>query len=266
MNSRKLIITLVLLCTGCGLHAEDHGKAKVMLFGVFHFANPGLDKVKTDQLNVMTDANQSYLEQLAQRIAEFRPTVVLLEYGPANQAKVQALYETYRAGSRKLKSNEIYQLGFRIAGLANLQSVHTFDERTIGWNAEPMFEYMKTSDTQAEAEINKLYADMTRETELAHKTLSLKELLLQSNDPLQDQLNKSSYILTNDVGAGVNYVGADAAASWWHRNFRMYANIQQAAQPGERVLVIGGQGHIAILRDLLALDEARKAVDVIHYL
>ena len=42
----------------------------------------------------------------------------------------------------------------------------------------------------------------------------------------------------------------------------MYANVQKAAAPGERVLVIGGSGHIAIVADLLALDEKREAVDV----
>ena len=39
-------------------------QSSVMLLGVFHFANPGLDKVKTDQFNVMTEENQIYLEEL----------------------------------------------------------------------------------------------------------------------------------------------------------------------------------------------------------
>ena len=39
--------------------------------------------------------------------------------------------------------------------------------------------------------------------------------------------------------------GADASASWWQRNFRMYALIQQHAQPGARDIAIGGQGHTA---------------------
>jgi predicted proteasome-type protease len=46
----------------------------------------------------------------------------------------------------------------------------------------------------------------------------------------------------------------------------MYALVQRHAQPGERVLVIGGQGHIAIMRQLLADDRDREAVDVHPYL
>ncbi len=73
-------------------------------------------------------------------------------------------------------------------------------------------------------------------------------------------------IVTNPVGDQNNFVGADASASWWHRNFRMYAHVQRYARPGERVLVIGGQGHTAILRQLLADDPDREAVDVRPFL
>jgi hypothetical protein len=272
-RGRQVVIQIVLLAL-LGLVgslsrnavAEDHPPAQVMLFGVFHFANPRLDQVKTDQLDVMTAENQAYLSGLAERIATFNPTVVMLEYDPAMQDTMLAKYQQYREGSLVLATNEVYQLGFRIARLAGLASVHSFDEQTIGWNAEPMFEYMKTSDPKAQRQMDEVYEKLTRETEAAHRTLSLQALLRKANDPAEDKFNKSLYLMTNEVGAGVNYAGADAAASWWHRNFRMYANIQQAARPGERVLVLGGQGHIAILRDLLALDELRKAVDVVPLL
>lgn len=36
----------------------------------------------------------------------------------------------------------------------------------------------------------------------------------------------------------------------------------QAAAPRHRVLVVAGQGHTAILKDLLAIDGEREAVDV----
>jgi hypothetical protein len=46
----------------------------------------------------------------------------------------------------------------------------------------------------------------------------------------------------------------------------MYANVQTAAAPGRRVLVIAGAGHTAILKDLLAIDGQRVAEDVVPYL
>ena len=59
--------------------AETTAPAKVMMVGVFHFANPGLDKVKSDQINVTTAENQAYLIALSKRLSEFKPTHVLLE-------------------------------------------------------------------------------------------------------------------------------------------------------------------------------------------
>ena len=83
-------------------------------------------------------------------------------------------------------------------------------------------------------------------------------------------LTKIATAAANQVGGirivYLSSVGADAAASWWHRNFRMYANIQKAAALGDRVLVVAGQGHTAILKELLAADDQRRARDVREYL
>ena len=106
----------------------------------------------------------------------------------------------------------------------------------------------------------------TDEQQKAHSTLALGELLKMTNDPDQDRGNKSFYLRTNHVGTDDIFVGADATASWWHRNFRMYAKIQRQATPGQRVLVIGGQGHTAVLREFLDIDADRDSVDPLPFL
>jgi len=262
----QILILCALIIAPLDSPAEDQTQAEVMIFGVFHFANPGRDVVKTDQINVMKKDNQEYLNGLAERLAAFRPTVVLVEEDPKNQTVLEEKYELYLADSFELPSNETYQLGFRVAKNAGLQSVYAFDEREVHWDAESLFAYMPDNEPETQARMNRLIQEVTSEFERAHSTKSLAELLMMSNEVEKDQLNKHMYLLTNHVGAGENFVGADAAASWWHRNFRMYANIQKHAQPGARVLAIAGQGHTAILKDLLELDRDRTAVDVRPYI
>ena len=259
--ARGLLIISLTLSPAC-LIADTNSPAQVMLVGVFHFANPGKDVVKTKQVNVMTLENQAYLDRLAGRIAEFNPTVVLLEFNPANEADMQKSYRDFLADNFELTSNEIYQLGFRIARQSGVKTVYSFDERSVGWQAKELFEYMPEHDVAAEERLTSLIEEVTIAQNEAHATKSLPELLMQANDSEEDNINKYFYVTTNDVGAGDNFVGADATASWWHRNFRMYAIIQKHAQPGERVLAIGGQGHTAILKDILALDRDRVAIDV----
>lgn len=245
---------------------EELPPAQVMLFGVFHFSNPGLDVVRTDQIDVMTDENQAYLEALSDKLSKFNPTVVLLEFGPERDPEMQERFRHYVDGSYELSSNEVYQLGFRVAARSDADTVHGFDESNVHWQGQPLFEYLESNDTNTSAKFNALIGEITLADQKAHDSLSLRELLVRSNDADQDALNRSIYLLTNPVGGDDNFVGADATASWWHRNFRMYSVVQRYAQPGERVLVIGGQGHTAILRQLLADDREREAVDVRPYL
>lgn len=259
-----LVLGIALLSTHA--MANEQAKAKVLVMGAFHFANPKKDVIKTEQINVMTDENQKYLIGLTQRIAEFKPTVVLLEFDPENTEKMNSRYRNYLGGTYELPSGEVYQIGFRIARQVGLKEIFSFDEREIGWNAKPMFEYMKKNAPQTAEKMNDLIKKITQETKKDHATKSLSELLKDANSLEKDKFNQSMYIMTNHLGAGDSFEGADAAASWWHRNFRMYANIQKHAQPGERVLVIGGQGHTAIIKDFLALDHDRELIDIVPYL
>lgn len=240
--------------------------ARVMLIGMFHFANPGRDMVKSGVIDVMTPTNQAYLDGLAARLAASAPTDVLAECSPADQEKYDRRFDDYLAGRYELPSNETYQIGFRVAKLAGLRGVTCFDEDEVGWDAQPMFDYMDAHDTRAKQDIEARFKVLSAEQDREQSSLSLAQLLHLANDPSRDAINKGLYLRTNAVGAGDGFAGADASASWWHRNFRMYANIQKAAAPGRRVIVLAGQGHTAILRDLLAVDDRRSADDVRVYL
>ena len=191
---------------------------------------------------------------------------MLLEIDPADEELIQERYKDYRAGNFDLRTNEIYQLGFRIAAESGLEEVFAFDEREIQWNPGPLFDYMPDNAPETQEAVDELIRQITEQMQQAHDTLTLKQLLLLMNEEEMDRRNKSIYLLTNQVDAGGSFVGADASASWWHRNFRMYANIQRHARPGARVVVIGGQGHTAILKDFLADDAKRVAADVLPYL
>lgn len=275
MRASRFFLFAVLACGVCAgtrpaaaaeppsvFGAVPANAAKVMMLGVFHFANPGRDLVKSGVIDVMTPANQAYLQKLATRIAAFRPTDVLIECEPSQQSRYDADYAAYQADTFKATSNENHQLGFRVAKAAGLKRVTCFDEGKVGWEAEPMMAYIKAHEPQTQAAFDAAIQALSGRESREQATLSLGQLLLLSNDPARDRENKAFYLATNAVDAGASFAGADAAASWWHRNFRMYANVQRAAMPGHRVLVIAGAGHTAILKDLLAIDTQRQAADV----
>ncbi len=259
----KFLIAILSLLFSWPLHAEE--PAQVILIGTFHFSNPGMDAVKVKTFDVLSDESQAFLQAFTERLAAFKPTKILLEYNPENELLMNQQYTDYLAGNYELEVNEIYQLGFRIAKAAGLQGVQSFDHRDLQWNAENMFDYAKEHDSPEMKNFNQIIADVTRQENQDRDTMNLRELLQRSNDPEQDRINMNLYLATNAIGAGDGWSGADASASWWQRNFRMYANIQKAAQPGERVIVIGGQGHTAILKTFLEIDSQLEGVPVTSY-
>jgi hypothetical protein len=250
---KRLVTTIFTLLLTISAHANE--PAQVMLIGTFHFDNPGNDIVKMKDVDILDEASQQYLQQFAKRLAEFKPTRILLEYNPENEELMNQRYADYLAGSYELGVNEIYQLGFRIASQSGLKSIQSFDHRELEWQAEAMFEYAKQNDSPEMKTFNEIIAALTKEEEQTRATKSLRELLMRTNDDQNDRLNMDLYLATNAIGVDDGWSGADSSASWWQRNFRMYANIQKVAQPGERIIAIGGAGHMAILKQLLEIDQ-----------
>lgn len=240
--------------------------SEVMMFGSFHFNNPGLDTVKSSVIDITTIENQQYLVELSTSIAnDFSPTHVLAECSLKMQDKINQDYKSFLAGEFALPVNETYQLGFRIAKLAKAQGIVCFDERDTPWKAGPLMSSMPKDAPEIQKEVEQVLAKFSKDTSKMHTTMSLKDILASSNDQDKDRFNKSLYLLTNSVGAGDSFVGADAAASWWHRNFRMYANVQKIAKENTRVFVIAGAGHTAIMKDFVKFDTKVVGKDASTY-
>ncbi len=239
--------------------------ARIMLLGSFHFDNPGLDAVKLTPIDVTKPASQAYLEALAARLARFAPTRVVLEYAPGDDEAVNRRYAAFRDGTPALGRSELQQIGFRVARLAGLERVHGFDAQAPAQDLE-LWARIGT-DAALAARFNRLVEEESRRQQSLHDHASLREILLDHNSLPEDLRNKGFYMRFNDQGvAQGSFRGADASADWWHRNLRMYARLQAYAQAGERVLVIAGSGHTAILRDFLRADGERVEEDVKPYI
>lgn len=267
-RSGTILFTVLLLMAGAMPLAADGPAgappAQVMLLGLFHFDNPGLDAVRYEPIDVMQPEAQAYIAALAGRIAAFAPTRVLLEYREDSDARINGQYADYLAGRFALPRNEIYQLGFRVARLAGHTRVHGFDVPAPA-TEDPLWGYLSRVPA-TEKKLMDLIARESARLQEIHQTRALAEILALGNTAEEDRRNKGFYMLLNDVAADKGlFHGADAAANWWHRNLRMYALVQMHAQPGERVLVIAGSGHTAILRDLLRNDSERVEEDVLGY-
>jgi hypothetical protein len=243
------------------------GRIPVLLVGSYHMANPGLDRFNLKADDVLTPSRQAEVITLVQRLAAFRPTKVLIEQ-PWQDSAVATAYRAYRAGGR-LSANEYQQIGFRLAGQLGHASVFPIDVgATVAGNPVEAF-------VGAHPEQGRLLADLDRFGRgaigvmaewLAHGTVG--EMLAHLNEP--DRLRQANqpylrYFLP--LVAGDDYAGADFVADWYRRNLRIMANIDRTATaPGDRLFVIYGQGHAALLRPMLEDSGRLCPVDPLPFL
>lgn len=238
--------------------------AQILVLGTYHFDNPGLDVVKTDVADVLTPGRQAEIGQVVDALARFRPTRIAVEARPSASARLDSLYAAYRAGRHTLASTEVQQLGFRLAERFSHPGVHAIDQPgEFPFGA--LMEYAQRHDTAAAGWIQRTMAGIAAE-QSRRQRLTIPEILHLENDPARIREGHALYLSLGRVGAGDTWVGADLVASWYARNIRIFAALQRIAEPGDRVLVIFGAGHAAILRELIAGDPRLELVEAGAYL
>ncbi|MDX1911132.1 MAG: DUF5694 domain-containing protein [Saprospiraceae bacterium] len=235
---------------------------QVMVLGTFHFdrSRDGSDVIAHNHLDITTPENQRELERIASDIATaFRPTMIVVEWMPDYQPKMDSLFALYQKKQLKLPQNETFQLGFRIAGKMGLPTVYCVDNRPEqpesielidDWEAYAQslgqFNTMKEYDKS-----NGLFNDYM--DQMLSK-LSLKQYLMLVNSPEYLKRYKQ-FSLTGLVNLGYmdTYIGADLTGNWYRRNTRIFVNIRNRCKTRhERILVIYGAGHKWILDELFS--------------
>ena len=240
-------------------------RAQVVVLGTFHFGNPGLDLVKTNVADVLTPGKQTEIEQVVRALARFRPTKIAVEVSADRGARLDSLYAAYRAGRDTLGRSEVQQLGFRLAerlGHSRLYAADHGGEFPFG----AVMEYAQRRDPAFVQRVQQATAEMAAEMNRNQQQKSIGEIFRLENEPARIRRGHAMYVEIASVGAGDTYVGAELLAKWYARNIRIFSELQRIAQPGDRVLVIFGAGHAAILRELIASDPRLELVETNQYL
>jgi hypothetical protein len=241
------------------------GPAEVLVLGIYHFANPGLDVVRTDVADVLASGRQAEISAVADAVARFRPTRIAVEQLPAAAPRLDSLYAAYRAGRHELRRDETEQLGFRLAARLGHDRLYPIDHRgEFPFGA--VMEYAQQHDAAFVAFVQAELARITAESNRQQRELTVGEILRLINEPAKLAGDHGTYLRFARVGAGDTYVGAELLSKWYDRNIRIFVNLQRLAQPGERILVIMGSGHSPILRELIGYDPDMVLVEAIAYL
>ena len=245
---------------------------QVMVLGTYHFGNPGRDKVNVRVDDVTTPRRQRELEALADAIATFRPTRVMVEIQRPGPAYDVTDYPAFSSAVLHTDRDETTQIGYRIAARVGLRSVQGIDEQP-GKN-EPDYFPIDRVEAYAKAHGEQAYLDAAfatvqasaRQFEAEQARTSIPKMLIRYNDPSTPMGGQDLYYAMLRFGDGSDQPGADLNAMWYLRNAKIFAKLINVARPGDRILVVYGAGHGYWLRHFAGTTPGYTSVDVTPYL
>ena len=238
------------------------GRAKILLLGTFHFDDAGLDDYKPKyRLEILSDQRQKEVNEVLNALAEFHPNKIAVEWPTERQAGLDAEYVKYRDASHaQLGPNEIYQLGFRLAGRFGHSRIYAVDAHAAALGPSPtteaLIERARTLGQDELVQRGTEWAQWYEKWYAYEDFLKTKQTILEHlrllNSPSELHRSHGRYLVAEfEVGGRGDYTGADSKTAWYNRNLRIFSNIERVrTASSDRILVIIGAGHIPILEHL----------------
>lgn len=268
-------LTLFFLLFLIGSHpalsqAQAQPKIQVVLLGMYHLHNPGLDVAKVKIDDVLAEKRQAEIRRVVDALKAYAPEQIFTEYSTNQQTSLDSLYRVYRAGGRRDKRGELDQIVFRTAGELGLKPGQIFGVDDTG--DFPYDSLMKVANGAGQqallAEMTTTIATYTNWFDTYLRDHTVGEVILASNTPEQYRWHLGSYSdILSRAGGLDNSVGAYLTAEWYKRNIYTHSHILKRIAPGtRRILVIFGAGHAAVFNHLFGLSNQFEVVPLSHVL
>ncbi len=239
---------------------KDIVPAEVLLVGSFHFAYYGLDSHVTkeeDQINVLSPERQKEMKELLDYISEFKPNKIVVE-GGRNSGYIIRRYEEYISDPSSHRANEIDQIAFPLMKKFGLDTLYGCNSWSLAGDMSKhkdslVFNAFMDSIWRDEISFNDPMDSMyfvyyDKDDALAKEYTLLEYFKWMNNDKNIDR-GFGAY-LVGGFKSG-EYEGSDALAiHWYNRNLRIFRNIQNITEEGDRIMVLFGAGHLTILKNL----------------
>jgi len=250
---KKIALLLVFTMALTTVSAQTK-KKQILLFGSFHFENPGLDVAKVNTFNVMSDKSQKELEKITDKIKKFGPDKIFIEWNYQKQAKLDQFYAKNTDSLLKNDSDEIVQIALRSAKKLGHKKLYGIDYKGADFPYDSLVKGMKEA---GQFDLIKRNDETMKHYETDFNTkitkYSLTELLLDINTKASNDDNLQWYLETAIKGGKTdNFVGAFLVSEWYRRNLYMYALIEKLTESkDDKIMVLLGAGHTAMIREFV---------------
>ncbi|WP_074407446.1 DUF5694 domain-containing protein [Aquimarina megaterium] len=266
-----LVFSVILLFLSCEKtkplesSKEKIKSPSIALFGTFHFATTS-DYSSMDLDDFRSTKRQKEIRLLIEALKTYRPTKIMVEYPYRKEDKLNDDYKEYLNGIYTLSINEIDQLGFRLAKELGHQKLYCIDQK-ISLPFGPLSKYAEKYEKQKFETFLSSIKENDQEDSKRLKKSTLLEYFAYKNSNEEDLKNKNQYLKgTAQFVSDSTYIGVQFVSKWWERNFHIMANIDMQTQKDDRLLVIIGGAHRAVLKDFYEDREDVRYVEISDYL
>jgi len=265
MFARMVVLLCALIAIGDAMaqSAAKPASAKVMIVGTFHLDNPGRDVFNVQVDDVLARKRQAELADIAQALAKFEPTEVMVEWP---QSTTDEQYVSYRAGKLPPSRNEVVQLGFRLAALRKLERVHGIDVAgEFPFDAVKEYAGSHGMAPRLDAALAGAGKEVQNLSERVRKG-SIGSVLRYMNTPTRQLENHGFYMDMLRYGEGDAQPGARLVGAWYVRNLAICARLLQSLPEDGRAVVFYGEGHAYLLRQCVIETPGVELVEANDYL
>ena len=260
----SLSISAALMATAQSKVAAPPAPIEVLVLGTYHMANRGRDVVNIQVDDVLQPKRQRELEQLSLSLERFHPTKIAVETisSPPDYIWKSPL----DPADLKTKNDEVEQIGERVAlgsGLDKLYGVNS--EADLDFDSVQKLDEKMTGGARLKAIFDEAQQS-AQQIEAKEHTLTVSESLAWINMPAALTQAHGPYMRMLSIADGNNQPATKMDAAWYERNLRIWSNLLQVAKPGDRIILIFGQGHAFWLRSMVTQTPGFKLIDPGPYL
>lgn len=244
----QFVSALLALLSAPAIGEVASQRPALLIVGVPHFANPGRDIVNMRIADVTSDQRQREIEAVVERLAEFKPTRVAVEWSAARQDQLDRRYADYVAGKYALSPDEIDQIGLRLAARIGLKRIDAVDWNEMPPGTEADYDFVAWAEATGrgsdwKSRMARSQAEADAQTRLMACTPVTSWIRRLNSSDARLKMQKPYYEIAA-MGDAKAQPGAAWVGSWYARNLRILNNLRAIAnRPDERIVVIYGAGH-----------------------
>lgn len=275
---KKVFISLffsfsVLLCNAQEVNYQTKFADAVPVLNVGTFHMGYTPDASTVEFNEHAEENVRQIHEIAKMIAEFKPTVIVVELNPDKQEMLENQYREY-LNNPKMKfenPNEIQLLAFEVGRLSGTERIYG-----INYAEEYNYGIYNTLKDKVDARTLPKYGQMMEQNQVFlakefyknPQSPTVLEIIRSTNHPayMDFLININADMLTY-VSTKGKAEGAEEAAKYYHRNLVMFSNFNQIElNKDDKVFILMGASHTAFFNEWLKRSPKYKQVDVFEYL